>query len=46
MKYKYLDKEYNIKIIRKNNKNTYIRVNDDLDIVVTTSYFAPEFYIK
>lgn len=46
MKYKYLDEEYNINIIRKNNKNTYIRVNDNLDIVVTTSYLAPDFYIK
>ena len=46
MKYKYLDEEYNINIIRKNNKNTYIRVNDNLDIVVTTSYFASDFYIK
>lgn len=46
MKYKYLDEEYQIKIIRKNNKNTYIRIDDDLNIIVTTSFLTPDFYIK
>ena len=40
MKYNLEDKEYNVEIIRKNNKNTYIRVKDDLTIYVTTSYFT------
>ncbi len=39
MKYKYLDKEYEINIIRKNNKNTYIRFKNNT-ISVTTNYFV------
>lgn len=39
MKYKYLDYEYNIRVIRKNNKNTYIRFKDN-EIVVSTNYFV------
>jgi len=39
MKYKYNNKEYNIEIIRKNNKNTYLRVKDNI-IVVTTNYLT------
>ncbi len=35
------DKEYDIEIIRKNNKNTYIRVRDS-KIIVTTNYFTKE----
>ena len=31
------NKEYEVVIIRKNNKNTYIRVKDDLKIYVTTN---------
>lgn len=41
MKYNYLDKEYNINIIRKNNKNTYIRFKNN-EIVVTTNYFVSD----
>lgn len=37
--YKYNGEEYPIQIIRKNNKNTYIRVKDSV-IVVTTNYFV------
>ena len=33
------NKEYNIEIIRKNNKNTYIRIKNST-IVVTTNYFT------
>lgn len=33
-------KEYEVIIIKKNNKNSYIRVKEDLSIVVTTSYFT------
>lgn len=46
MKYNYKDKEYEILIIKKNNKNTYIRVNDKLQIVVTTNHLTPKFEIK
>ena len=46
MKYKYLDNEYQIIVIRKKNKNTYIRIDDNLNVVVTTSFFTPDFTIK
>lgn len=39
MKYTYNNKEYNIEIIRKNNKNTYIRVRNNT-IVITTNYLT------
>lgn len=39
MKYTYLDNVYNIRIIRKNNKNTYIRFRNN-EIVVTTNYLV------
>lgn len=35
--FNYNNKEYEIIIIRKNNKNTYIRVKDDLKIYITTN---------
>lgn len=37
---------YDVIIERKNNKNTYLRVKEDLNIYVTTSYFTPDFMIK
>ena len=37
---------YDVIIERKNNKNTYLRVKDDLNIYVTTSYLTPDFMIK
>lgn len=37
-------KDYNIKIIRKKIKNTYIRVKNK-EIVVTTNYLTPKLYI-
>lgn len=33
-------KEYKVEIIRKNNKNTYIRIKDNYTISVTTNYFV------
>ena len=39
------DKIYNVKIIRKNNKNTYIRLKGDI-IQVTTNYFVTDKKIK
>lgn len=40
MKYVIDNQEYMVNIIRKNNKNTYLRVKKDNVIEVTTSYFA------
>lgn len=34
------DNLYEVVVIRKRNKNTYIRVKDDLKVYVTTSYFS------
>ncbi len=39
------DKEYDIEIIRKNNKNTYLRVRNN-KIVITTNYFTKEKTIE
>lgn len=41
MKFQYNDSLYNISIVRKNNKNTYIRVKNN-EIYVTTSYFSTD----
>lgn len=40
--YTYNDVKYPIKIIKKSNKNTYIRVNEDLEIIVTTNYLVTQ----
>ena len=40
MKYMIDDKYYDVIISKKNNKNTYIRIKDDLKIYVTTNYFV------
>ena len=40
MKYIVDGNEYEVVIIKKNNKNTYIRIKDDLKIYVTTNYFV------
>ncbi len=45
MKFELDGKEYDVIIQKKNNKNTYIRVKDDLKIYVTTSYFVSKQYI-
>lgn len=37
--YIYNDKKYDIEIVRKNNKNTYLRVKND-KIIVSTNYFT------
>ena len=44
MIFKLDNREYEVIIHKKNNKNTYIRVKDDLKIYVTTSYFATKSY--
>lgn len=45
MNFEYEDKSYPIKVIRKNNKNTYVRFKNG-EIVVTTSYFVTNNQIK
>ena len=43
MKFRYKEEDYNIIIEKKKtNKNTYIRVKQDLSIYVTTNYFTRE----
>ncbi|MCM1371142.1 MAG: M48 family metallopeptidase [Clostridium sp.] len=46
MKFEIDGKLYNVIVVRKNNKNSYIRVKDDLTIQVTTSYFVTTKYIE
>lgn len=38
--------KYNVVIEKKGNRNTYIRVKEDLTISVTTNYLATKHYIK
>ena len=45
MIFEYNGKEYEVEIIKKNNKNTYIRIKNN-HIYVTTSYFTTKQYIK
>ncbi len=46
MIYKIDNDNYIVNIERKNNKNTYIRVKEDLSILVTTSYLVSDKKIK
>ena len=46
MKYIIDNKEYEVVIIKKRNKNTYIRVKSDLKIYITNNYLATRSYIK
>ena len=39
-------KNYPVEIIKKNNKNTYIRVDENLVIKITTNYFTSKKYIS
>lgn len=40
MQYKLDGQLYNVEIVRKNNKNIYVRVKEDMTIYVTASYFT------
>lgn len=42
MQYKIEDNICNVIIEKKNNKNTYIRIKEDLNIYITTNYFVSE----
>ncbi len=46
MKYELDNNVYDVHIIRKNNKNAYIRIKDDMSILVTTGYFTRDKDIK
>lgn len=46
MKYKLDDKYYDVVIEKKNNKNLYIRVKEDLSILVTANYFTTKNQIE
>ena len=40
------EREYEVVIIKKNNKNSYIRVKEDMRIYVSTNYFTSKRHIK
>lgn len=46
MLFSYDGKDYEVIVEKKNNKNTYIRVKEDLKIYVTTSKLTPNIFIK
>ena len=46
MKYSIENTECNVFIEKKNNKNTYIRIKEDLNIYVTTNYFVTKNQVK
>ena len=46
MKYCLDGNMYPVIIVKKNNKNTYIRVKEDCTIYVTTNYLASKLYIQ
>lgn len=46
MEYEIEGKIYKVVIIKKRNKNTYIRVKDDMNVYVTTNYLTSKKYIK
>ena len=46
MKFKIDGKEYNLIIIKKRNKNTYVRIDESLSIIVTTNYLTPKYKIN
>lgn len=46
MKYKLDDVYYDVNIVKKSNKNSYIRVKEDKTILVTTNFLVSKSYIK
>ena len=46
MKYEINGIEYEVVIVKKNNKNTYIRIKEDNKIYITTNYFVSKNYLK
>ena len=46
MKYKIGEEYYEVVIEKKNNKNTYLRVKEDLTILITTNFFTTKHSVK
>ena len=46
MHFNYLDKDYLVIIEKKNNKNLYIRITEDLKIKITCNYLFTKIYIN
>ena len=46
MHFNYLDKDYLVIIEKKNNKNLYIRITEDLKIKITCNYLFTKLSIK
>ncbi len=46
MKYQLDNRIFEVEIVKKNNKNTYIRLKDAQTIYVTTNFFSSKSYIK
>ena len=46
MEYELNNQKYNVIIKRKSNKNTYIRVDENKNIIVTTNYFNSEKFLQ
>ena len=44
--YKLDGDSYVVNVVKKNNKNTYIKIKDDLTIYVTTNYLTTKRYVK
>lgn len=44
--YKLDGQTYNVLVVKKNNKNTYIKIKDDMTIYVTTNYFTSKREVK
>lgn len=44
--YKIDGEKYNVTVVKKKNKNTYVKVKDDLTIYVTTNFLTTKRYIK
>ena len=44
--YKIDGEKYNVTVVKKKNKNTYVKVKEDLTIYVTTNLLATKRYIK
>lgn len=44
--YKLDGENYAVEVVKKNNKNTYIKVKEDMTIYVTTNYLTTKRYVK
>ena len=44
--YKLDGEKYNVLVVKKSNKNTYIKIKDDMTIYVTTNYLTSKREVK